>query len=102
MYKEIKFKELSDWIMVDGYCSTRIKINGHVNNIADRVAFIEKTPRVRVCKYRYAIEDKSGIGAIGQDRDAWIYGDKGCAPEYGEYEPSREWCDNMLKILGWK
>jgi len=40
-----KFKELSDWIIIDNYCATRIIKNGKIENVSDRVAFIEKTPR---------------------------------------------------------
>lgn len=43
----MEFKNLSDWIMI-GDCATRIIKGGDVNNILDRVAFIEKTPRIRL------------------------------------------------------
>ena len=43
----MKFKKLSDWIMIE-HCATRIIKNGDVTKISDRVAFIEKTPRVKI------------------------------------------------------
>ena len=95
----MKFKELSDWIMID-HCATRIKIYGNVENISDRVAFIEKTPRVRIPKNRYGVENKSGIGCVCQNTDAWLEGFKGNS-EYGLNEKSRKWCDDMLVLLGW-
>lgn len=95
-----KFKELSDWIMI-GHCAVRIKIHGNINNIEDRVAFIEKTPRVRVSKYSYGVETKDGQGVVGQEQDAWLYGPKGSS-DYGLNNRSIEWCDNMLKLLGWE
>lgn len=95
-----KFKELSDWIMLE-HCATRIKVGGDVNDISDRVAFIEKTPRVRVSKYYYGVESKNDNGVIGQKNDAWIFGPKGSS-DYGIDLESREWCDNMLKLLGWE
>lgn len=95
-----KFKELSDWIMVK-HCATRIKKGGDINNIQDRVAFIEKTPRVRVSKFDYGVEAQNGIGVIGQQTDAWISGPKGSS-DYGLDGKSREWCDEMLSLLGWE
>jgi hypothetical protein len=95
----MNFKELSDWIIVDGYCATKIIKDGNVDNIQDRVAFIEKTPRVRVDKYKYAVENKDGIGAVCTQRDAWICGVK---RDNGLNKESREWCDTMLQLLGWE
>jgi hypothetical protein len=95
------FNDLSDWIIVDGYCAARITKGGDVDNVRDRVAFIEKTPRVRLSKYNYGVEDSNGIGVRAMDSDAWVYGDKGSS-EYGEDEESRKWCDDILRLLGWE
>jgi len=97
---EMKFKELSDWIVVDGHCATRILKGGDASNVKDRVAFIEKTPRVRVSENRYSVECEDGIGGEMQKRDAWIYGYKDS--DYGESVESREWCDKMLTLLGYE
>lgn len=97
----MKFDNLSEWMVIDGYCATRVIRDGDVNNINDRVAFIEKTPRVRISKYKYGVELSEGAGCRGQETDAWLSGDKGSS-EYGFDENSREWCDNMLVLLGWK
>lgn len=61
-------------------------------NIASRVAFIEKSPRVRVAAMT------SGFPEAASN---WKYGPKGSAPEYGRYQPSRDWCDNQLRLLGY-
>ena len=46
---EMKFETLSDWIMdEEDCCAMRIYKGGDPEKVADRVAFIEKTPRVRV------------------------------------------------------
>jgi len=96
----MEFKDLSDWIVIDGNCATRIKKDGDVNIIKDRVAFIEKTPRVRVDKYKYSVECHDEYGGDMEDRDAWIFGYSDS--DYGFSEDSRKWCDDMLKLLGYK
>ena len=96
----MEFKELSNWIMID-HCATRIVKDGDVNNISNRVAFIEKTPRVRINRYKYGVEVGDGSGIIGQQRDAWLQGNKGSS-DYGRDVDSRKWCDDMLKLLGWE
>jgi len=44
-------KLLSPWIIEDGYCAVRIIDGGSQDVLADRIAFIEKTPRVRVSPF---------------------------------------------------
>ncbi len=83
-------KTLSDWIVVDQYFATRIIEGGDVNNIADRVAFIEKTPRIRIRHY--------GMGAAERDDLNWASGYKG---DDGFDLESRQWCDRMLSALGY-
>ena len=85
--------ELSDWMPdpESPYCSMRIIKGGDPLSIRDRVAFIEKTPRVRVQKYTSTI----------RDYDKWEYGPGGCASEYGSYQPSRDWCDARLRAMGY-
>lgn len=82
--------KLSDWIM-DGHCAMRIVEGGNPDNIVDRVAFIEKTPRVRVAPCPY-----DGY----KDHENWMGGPKGTS-EYGRDEISRQWCDTLLKELGY-
>ena len=85
-------KELSEWIVIDGYCGTRV-LKGSDHNVVDnRIAFIEKTPRIF-------------------NGTEWIYGPKGSGGAYTEdheklgqygFDPeSREWCDIELKKLGY-
>lgn len=94
-------KKVSDWIVVDGYCATKIVEGGDVNNIADRVAFIEKTPRVRSAPF----SDHNA------EQGKWPQGPKGCGgadgsnPDnelYGFYPPSRKWCDAELIKMGYQ
>lgn len=96
-----KFKELSDWMM-DGHCAMRILIDGNPDNSLDRIAFIEKTPRVKIDRYKCGIEAEDGIGGKTPERDVWISGPKGNGQECGLYETSREWCDKMLELLGYE
>jgi len=92
-----KFKQLSDWIIIDDYCATRIIKGGQAENIQDRVAFIEKSPRVRVNKNKICMESNHSHATS----DAWLYGNRGSS-DYGRDEDSRKWCDDMLKLLGWE
>lgn len=95
----MKFENLSDWIMLD-HCAVRIKAYGDVENVEDRVAFIEKTPKVRIARNRFGLEREDGCGCSMSKTDAWLSGPKGSS-EYGEDEDSRKWCDEMLVLLGW-
>ena len=51
-------------------CATLIKLNGNPEIIEDRIAFIEKSPRICINK-------------------KWFCGPKGDGHECGAYEPSR-------------
>lgn len=82
---------LGPWINED-HCSMRCIEGTDPEVIANRVAFIEKTPRVRVARAVDPFEDWKG----------WHEGEKGCGHECGQYAPSREWCDEQLKLLGYE
>lgn len=43
--------KVSPWIIEDGYCAMRVLEGTDPSVIANRVAFIEKTPRVRVAPF---------------------------------------------------
>lgn len=89
-----KGKVLSPWISPesDEHCALRHLVGEDSGKVAHRVAFIEKTPRVRV----------AGFTTWEEEGDKWAHGPKGCAPEYGHYPPSREWCDEMLTAMGYE
>jgi hypothetical protein len=101
--KKMSQIKVSDWIIIDGYCATRIIDGGDVKNVADRVAFIEKTPRVRIQSTTIGAEEP-------REFNNWEYGPKGSGgcgnPKvnnlYGFYQPSRDWCDKRLKELGYE
>lgn len=94
----MEFKQLSEWIMIGEYSATRIVKGGDPNNISDRVALIDKTPRIRINKNKFCIEQKEGC--TSSDSDIWLYGDKGSS-EHGLDFESLSWCDQMLVLLGW-
>lgn len=83
--------KVSKWVMQD-HCSMRYLLGTDPEQIENRVAFIEKTPRVRVLPYN---------GDWLYDFKNWKEGPKGCAPEYGMYQPSRDWCDQQLLTMGY-
>ncbi len=98
---KMEFKQLSDWIIINENCATRIKLGGDADNVADRIAFIEKTPRVRISSNRYGVEIDGGWGGVrGLFTDAWLSGEKGS--DYGFDINSRKWCDDILVLLGWE
>lgn len=92
---------LSPWTVYEGYCAMRFVEGTNPDNVANRVAFIEKTPRVRI-----APMDTSNILS---DCRNWRSGPKGqggsgdAAQEqmYGFYQPSRDWCDEQLVAMGY-
>lgn len=83
--------KISAWVMQD-HCSLRYVLGTDKEAIGNRVAFIEKTPRVRVAEFN---------GNWAEDQNNWLQGPKGCAPEYGQYQPSRDWCDAQLIEMGY-
>lgn len=94
--------QLSDWIVVDGYCAMRVIEGFNPEDLNNRVAFIEKTPRVRI---------KEGEEFSDWDYLNWLSGPKGsgCGSDesaerlqaYGFDPDSRKWCDEMLRALGY-
>jgi len=83
---EVKIKINGKEIIVG---STRIRVDGNVDNIDDRFAFVEKTPRIRIRpNERYGWEDFLNWA----ERPF-----KGDGPMDQE---SRDWCDAALIIFG--
>lgn len=80
--------KLTDWIVIDGYCATRVLEGTDSSKVENRVAFIEKTPKIRVTPFTEIDDYKN-----------WKCGSKGC--EYGMDEESRRWCDDELQKLGY-
>ena len=103
----IDFKTLSDWIMDENdYCAMRIFKDGDPEKVADRVAFIEKTPRVRVSSASgsdaYVQVNGDSVHGSRKTVEVWIYGGNYGSSDYGHDEESRQWCDEMLKTLGYE
>ncbi len=94
--------KLSSWIVIDGYCATRVLEGTDPAIVANRIAFIEKTPRVRI--------RRQGTTSPSLDWLNWAEGPKGAGGRleidgetiYGFYPPSRKWCDDMLRLLGYQ
>jgi|APSaa5957512535_1039671.scaffolds.fasta_scaffold06771_6 hypothetical protein len=104
-------KLLSGWIIIDSYCATRVLLGTDPAVVANRVAFIEKTPRVRVscpgdaltCEHREPYQSVQGtwwidghVGSSGDDGEDYEAGGG-----YGFHPGSRAWCDAALRELGW-
>lgn len=87
------------WHDVEG-ASCLVRRYGNPENLADRVAFIEKSPRVRI---RHMDKRDSRYG--GMDRTLspeqtdwlnWTSGNKGSGPDDPQ---SRKWCEDMLTLM---
>ena len=94
--------KVSPWTVVDGYCAMRYVVGTNPEDVCNRVAFIEKTPRVRV----HPKEEKDDVFFN------WDYGPKGSGGsdeyesheklgQYGFCQASRDWCDERLLELGY-
>lgn len=81
-----KHTQISDWVEEDGY-AFRYLLGKDPENPENRVAFIEKTPRVRI--------RPAGMIEI-PDCFNWCEGLKGTGPNDKE---SRDWCDAMLDLV---
>jgi hypothetical protein len=109
------------WLVLDEYCTYRLRA-GTPDEPANRVAFIEKTPRVQVPAERVTDQRErwgSRVGTFVLDGTAhkayqaldgawWVEGDKGSGGQFPEdgrvygWDPeSRQWCDDMLVALGY-
>ena len=93
---------LSEWMPDPSYdyCCMRIVLGTDPKEVSNRVAFIEKCPRVRIAPFTNKNDDWQN----------WLFGEKGPGgangsdPEnelYGYYPPSRQWCDNELLKMGY-
>jgi hypothetical protein len=85
--------KLSPWIPDPDYpdCFMRILESSDQTKLENRVAFIEKTPRIRVAPFT----------DVNTDYKNWKQGRKGCGDKMGSYQPSRDWCDEQLINLGY-
>lgn len=92
-------QRLSGWIVVYDFCAMRIIEGSDPNDIANRVAFIEKTPRIRVNPFTTDGDHKnwrSGLKGIGCSA-----GEEKASGAYGYDIRSRIWCDMELIKLGY-
>ena len=78
------FESLSPWVLVDGYCAMRYRVGEDPEVYGSRVAFIEKTARVRL------LTEEEQWEAVNKDS------------EYGLCEESLIACDIKLTELGFK
>lgn len=75
------------WTRVDGGACL-VREGGNARRLADRVAFIEKTPRIRIRAYRNETDDYLN----------WAQRPfKGDGPDD---EASRKWCEDALVLFG--
>ncbi len=96
-------KKVSKWIDEDdGYFSYRFILGTDPEDVKNRVAAIEKTPRVRIAEFTTWQEDchnweSNRIGEGGSCEGSTCK-ELGI---YGSHQRSREWCDKRLVELGY-
>lgn len=93
---------LSPWTSLDGYSAMRFVEGTNPDEVKNRFAMIEKTPRVRIAPFEHN---------PNADHWNWKEGPKGrgCSCDedasvvmaYGFDPKSRDWCDRELVTLGY-
>lgn len=90
--------ELSPWIVVEDYCATRVIKGTDENQVKNRVAFIEKSGRVRVSTFTDDDTDNKNWKSVCR-------GSGGSNPKengyYGYDEETRNEVDVELVKLGY-
>lgn len=87
--KPLSGQRLSPWI-ADEHCAMRVIEGTDPSIVGNRVAFIEKTPRVLI-NGTWLGGPKGAGGAGGEDPSKELY---------GFYPPSRKWADDLLVAAG--
>jgi hypothetical protein len=82
---------LSEWIILDGDYATRIILDTDVKEVKNRIAFIEKTPRIRVLPYNSEYTDWTN----------WYYNSGLGSCDRGLDQDARDWCDQELIKRGY-
>ena len=90
--------KISPWIEID-HCATRVFEGTDPFMVKNRVAFIEKTPRVCVQSVVLDYPNEFETGII---KRVWVYGPEGSGELCGKDPKSRKWCDDMLVLLGYE
>lgn len=80
----------SPWIMIEDYCATRVIEGTDPSKVANRVAFIEKSGRVRIAPHTKERDDLNWEHVVKGDR------------EYGRNENTRRMCDEKLVAMGYE
>lgn len=91
------------WHNVGVACACLVTVGGDPSKVADRVAFIDKTPRIRVRRLLKA----QGISYAGIDQSMtkeqtdWLnWAERPFKGEDGNDPASRKWCEEALKFFG--
>lgn len=80
---------LGKWYVLDGYCLLRVKAGGDPHKVEDRIAFMEKSMRIRIKSMHFSLEDPKTKSCTGSDeRDAWLSLGRGSVYEekYNDYD----------------
>lgn len=97
-------KKITNWVFEED-CAYRHYVGTDGTKPENRVALIEKTPRVRIREYHLGVErgrwrdGEEWIERRWPEHLDWCYGLKGDGPHDPE---SLAWCDGMLKAIGYE
>ena len=92
--------KVTGWIIHEGYCAFRMVEGGDPESVADRVAFIEKSARVRIAPYTDIHTDY--LNWEGVCRGTGGSGDHEAQLQYGFDPECREACDEALVKMGYE
>ena len=100
-------QKLAKWTVTECGCGAYRAIAGTDGNIiANRAAFIEKTPRIRIRDYYLGAEREwDDAGNIVTEHRIWSeHLDWYCGPKGHNHEDaeSRAWCDRILTAMGYE
>lgn len=99
-------QKLTKWTVTDCGCGAYRAIEGtDGNHVGNRVAFIEKTPRVRIRSYYLGTNTRWNDAGdkVSEERQWPEHLDWCCGPKGSHHDDaeSREWCDRMLVAMGY-
>lgn len=89
-------RKISEWMVLDGHGAGRVLLGTDPTKIENRVAFIEKTPRVRIRDMSHTQDN------YGRSNDWLNWAESTCKGDDANDPESREWCDRMLAMLGYE
>lgn len=92
----MELEMISEWIEEEN-CAYRYILGTDNNDPNNRMAFIEKTPKIQIVERFFTVMKGFEYGVVNRDiHSVWIEGYKGNGHKDVD---SRKWCDQMLEAM---